>query len=83
MSRKTPEAYRYKKRCQRAYPLPSEPQSRKCERCKRKGVKVLHRHHRDRNPANNAPENIQIACSDCHYKIHKRAGDWPGMKKAA
>jgi hypothetical protein len=48
-------------------------QRRNCERC---GIsqavlsESLHVHHRDRNPQNNAPGNLQILCRACHNAIH-------------
>ena len=32
----------------------------------------MHRHHIDRNPINNAPDNIRVLCSACHAKHHPR-----------
>lgn len=29
-----------------------------------------HIHHRDENPGNNAPENLQLLCVRCHAKAH-------------
>lgn len=31
----------------------------------------LHRHHRDEDPTNNVPENIQILCRACHNAVHR------------
>jgi hypothetical protein len=44
--------------------------NRKCERC---GIEKeeLHRHHRDSDPTNNMPENIQILCRACHNAVHR------------
>jgi len=54
-------------RCETMYP------AIKCELCGdiRTENKNLHRHHRDKNPLNNAPENVQILCANCHNKIHR------------
>lgn len=38
-----------------------------CNRCPKPGRE---RHHRDRNPGNNAPENIEILCHSCHKLEH-------------
>jgi len=59
-----PEAGRA--RCEKRYPV------KQCELCgnTRTGNKNLHRHHRDKNPLNNEPENIQILCQHCHSVLH-------------
>lgn len=45
--------------------------------CKNCGsTKTLQRHHKDRNPLNNAPENIEILCRTCHKNEHLRDGTW-------
>lgn len=31
------------------------------------------RHHKDENPANNAPDNIAFLCRKCHMAEHKKA----------
>lgn len=41
----------------------------KCDRCKTK--KSLVRHHKDQNPKNNDPKNIQILCRRCHANVHR------------
>jgi 5-methylcytosine-specific restriction endonuclease McrA len=44
--------------------------SRVCEEC---GTGVgLHVHHKDRNPTNNDPANLQTLCASCHLKLHWR-----------
>lgn len=40
----------------------------KCETCLTE--KNLHVHHKDRNPANNSPENLSVLCASCHLKLH-------------
>lgn len=45
---------------------------KKCELCGFCECETaLEVHHIDRNPFNNLPENIQIACCNCHRRIHK------------
>ena len=46
-------------------------QANTCEKCGVTG-KRIHRHHKDSNPTNNAPENIAILCAKCHSQEHKR-----------
>lgn len=36
----------------------------------------LQRHHKDRNPRNNAIENIQVLCQECHKNDHMADGTW-------
>lgn len=50
------------KRTKRRYPTLGP-----CERC---GAEGENRHHRDRNPANTEPDNIEILCVRCHRKEH-------------
>lgn len=45
-----------------------------CNRCG--AQKALHCHHKDRNPQNNAPVNIEVLCHRCHEQEHIAAGDW-------
>lgn len=47
-----------------------------CERCGGPGEQ---RHHRDEDPLNNAPENIEWICASCHTTHHqlKRWADRP------
>lgn len=42
----------------------------KCDRCGEAGEHV---HHKDRDPLNNDPENLERLCVECHIKEHKRA----------
>ncbi|MFY9586683.1 MAG: HNH endonuclease signature motif containing protein [Actinomycetota bacterium] len=32
----------------------------------------LHVHHRDRDPSNNEPTNLETLCASCHLKLHWR-----------
>lgn len=43
-----------------------------CERCLAKGVirEAWGVHHKDRNPTNNAPENLESICFECHEAEH-------------
>lgn len=41
---------------------------KQCETCEEKSK--LHVHHKDRNPANNSPENLQTLCASCHLRLH-------------
>ncbi len=45
-----------------------ELKSQRCEECG--GTKDLQVHHRDKNPLNDLPENLQTLCSKCHHKMH-------------
>ncbi|MGR2681598.1 HNH endonuclease signature motif containing protein [Chromobacterium haemolyticum] len=45
-----------------------------CERCG--STETLQRHHKDRNPANNSPENVEILCLKCHKADHMLDGTW-------
>lgn len=58
-------------RAQRLYPL------KPCEVC---GLKPedgeIHRHHKDRNTLNNAPDNIQMLCLKHHTEAHQGQFAW-------
>jgi len=45
------------------------PNVKPCERCG--STDRLQRHHKDENPNNNRPENIEFLCWDCHMRHHK------------
>lgn len=47
-----------------------------CERCGYEKVEILHVHHRDRNRANNAFENLELICPNCHAEEHYLEGSW-------
>lgn len=50
-----------------------------CARC---GAKTgLQIHHKDRNPANNAPSNLITLCGNCHTRLHWEEGKIPLQKK--
>lgn len=42
-----------------------------CLKCGNSLKKGFHRHHKDGNPANNSPDNLELLCSDCHYTTFK------------
>lgn len=42
----------------------------KCERCSNRSNIQYPRHHKDRNRANNTPENLEVLCHSCHNKEH-------------
>lgn len=66
------ERWAGRKEAQRRYPITSTDRCAAC--C---GTETLQRHHKDRNPTNNAPENIEIVCVDCHAKEHRRVKPRP------
>lgn len=41
-----------------------------CEKCG--STEKLERHHKDRNPTNNAIKNISVLCTKCHHQEHIR-----------
>lgn len=41
-----------------------------CEECGT--TSALHVHHKDRNPSNDAVENLATLCGSCHLKLHWR-----------
>lgn len=43
-----------------------------CERCG--GTHRLEVHHKDENPTNNDPANLEVCCLWCHRKEHKNHG---------
>lgn len=47
-------------------------QIHKATACECGATTKLHVHHKDRNPANNDPANLQTLCSSCHLKLHWR-----------
>jgi 5-methylcytosine-specific restriction endonuclease McrA len=44
----------------------------KCEECG-KTHQLLIIHHKDFNPFNDDPDNLQLLCPKCHYKKHREA----------
>ena len=59
-------------RAQRLYALGA------CERCGAEpgGETPIHRHHKDENPLNNAPDNIEMLCEPCHVAEHNGRYAW-------
>ena len=49
--------------CRKLYPILPD----KCEECNRV---PKHKHHKNSNPLNNSPENVQFLCNSCHRKKH-------------
>jgi len=43
---------------------------KKCERCGFNICKILQVHHKDRNRKNNATDNLEVLCPNCHAKEH-------------
>ena len=42
-----------------------------CAYCGRSLEYGFHRHHKDGNPMNNDPDNLELLCPDCHYTTFK------------
>jgi hypothetical protein len=51
-------------RCRRLYPVLGP-----CQRC---GKPARDRHHKDANPGNNDPSNVEILCRSCHMAVDGR-----------
>lgn len=50
-----------------------------CETCKTgEGLQI---HHRDEDPFNNSPENLQTLCGACHTRWHWQNGKKPSIQK--
>jgi 5-methylcytosine-specific restriction endonuclease McrA len=50
----------------------------KCERCGYNKKEILNVHHKDRNHGNNAIENLELLCLNCHAEEHYLKGSWLG-----
>jgi len=46
-----------------------------CNRCFIEDIEVLVVHHMDKNKENNAPENLETLCANCHHKEHWGKGN--------
>lgn len=47
-----------------------EVRKKECQRCGYKLHQILQIHHKDRNPANNELDNLELLCPNCHAKEH-------------
>jgi hypothetical protein len=47
-----------------------------CERCGYAKYQILHVHHKDRNRQNNALDNLELICPNCHYEEHYLEKSW-------
>lgn len=54
----------------------SRLKTNKCDRCGRI-TKRIEVHHKDRNPYNNHPANLEPLCSTCHGMEHRKLRDKP------
>lgn len=59
-----------------------ERDAKTCQRCGRVGEigwysDMLCIHHRDRDPQNNALDNLELLCRGCHSRMHHEQGDIP------
>lgn len=52
-----------------------------CQECG--SANLIGIHHKDRNPANNSPENLLTLCASCHTALHWREGKKPWKERAA
>ena len=66
--RETTDPAAGRKRAQRSVEM------HQCNRCWT--LANLQRHHIDRNPMNNTPENIEVLCQTCHLREHLADGTW-------
>lgn len=46
----------------------------KCENCGIDDPVVLTIHHKDGNPRNDNPDNLQVLCYNCHIRLHRQGG---------
>jgi hypothetical protein len=51
----------------------------RCEVCGT--TRSLHVHHRDHDPMNNAPSNLQTLCASCHKRAHSPNYDETGTQR--
>ncbi|VTR95230.1 HNH endonuclease OS=Desulfarculus baarsii (strain ATCC 33931 / DSM 2075 / VKM B-1802 / 2st14) GN=Deba_2594 PE=4 SV=1 [Gemmata massiliana] len=64
----TERGYGWEHRRQRAELLAQNPL---CTRCREAWAVELH--HRDRNPFNRAPSNVELLCKGCHDQEHGKS----------
>lgn len=53
-----------------------EQRGAKCERCTYSKFEILQVHHIDKNHSNNAMENLELICPNCHYEEHYLEKSW-------
>ena len=53
-----------------------EARGRKCERCSYEKFEILQVHHRNRNRKDNAIDNLELICPNCHYEEHFLRKSW-------
>jgi len=47
-----------------------------CERCGYNKLEILQVHHKDKNRDNNALENLELICPNCHFEKHYLEKSW-------
>ena len=57
-----------------------EQRGKICERCGHNVFEILQIHHKDRNRNNNALENLEIICPNCHAAEHYMKNSWLAKK---
>ncbi len=53
-----------------------EIRGKKCGRCDYGKFEILQIHHKDRNRDNNAIDNLELICPNCHYEEHYLEKSW-------
>ncbi|MHB1769558.1 MAG: HNH endonuclease [Minisyncoccota bacterium] len=48
----------------------------RCERCGYDTKEILNVHHKDRNHENNAMNNLELLCPNCHAEEHYLKNSW-------
>jgi hypothetical protein len=59
----------------------ASPPASACESCG--AIENLQRHHKDQDPRNNDPGNLQTLCGSCHLKLHWRELGKQGRPKVS
>lgn len=49
-----------------------------CERCHYNKTEILQVHHKNRNHEDNALDNLELICPNCHYEEHYLEKSWLG-----